>query len=472
VLFNSFQFPIFLAAILALYWGAPRNARGAVLLSASLLFYFLWIPSYLLLLLGDIGINYWFYRRILEGKRPRLHLTLSIGFSLGLLAYFKYSAMFVESLLPFLRAGFGWSPDVPELFLPLGISFYSFQIIALNVDAYRQREGAPESLARYALFISFFPQLIAGPILRGSQFFPQLDTGGQATLERTRRGLYLLASGIAKKVLLADFLLAPYVNEIFAVPEVATSPLLVIAIYSFAFQVYFDFSGYSDMARGIACLFGFELPLNFSEPYLSRNPAEFWQRWHITLSTWLRDYLFFGLGGGRRGPAWAAFSLFITMLFGGLWHGAAWTFVLWGAYAGALLAGHRALLPILRKMAPKGAVASRLWTVLSIAIFLQLHCFGLILFRAESVSDAWTIIVRLVSMGGRSGWPVFQSVIVAGCMALHVGERFLRLRLPTIQGFAGRVWWGPLIEGLGFGALFVLAVAASGSGGEFIYFQF
>ncbi len=472
MLFNSAQFAIFFAAVLVLYWGAPRSMRGGVLLSASLLFYALWIPAYLLLLLGDIGVNYWLYRRIIKGNRPRFHLAVSVGFTLALLGHFKYSTMIVETFLPVLQTGFGWSPDVPSLFLPLGISFYSFQIIALSVDAYR-RPGEPcESLTRYALFISFFPQLIAGPILRGNQLFPQLAAGGVASPERTRRGLYLLASGIAKKVLLADFLMAPFVNEIFAVPEAASSPLLVIATYSFAFQVYFDFSGYSDMARGIACLLGFEIPMNFSEPYLSRNPGEFWQRWHITLSTWLRDYLFYGLGGGSRGIAWTTVSLFTTMLLGGLWHGAAWTFVLWGGYSGLLLAGHRLLLPSLRRVNPTSNAAKMTWTVLCVMVFFQLHCFGLIFFRAESIADAMTIIGSLASKSYFTGWPIFQCLLVVLCIALHGFERIARLRLPGIQERAARVWWGPVLEGLVFGTLLVLAVAASGSGGEFIYFQF
>jgi alginate O-acetyltransferase complex protein AlgI len=472
MLFNSFQFAIFFAVVLCLYQLTPRNRRSGVLLGASLVFYTLWIPSYLLLLLADLAVNYALMRAMVRSARPKLFLTASIASTIGLLIHFKYSAMLVESLAPVLSGGFGWTPDVPQIFLPLGISFYSFQIIALNVDIYRGVTPPVSSFARYSLFISFFPQLIAGPILRGSEFLPQLERGGIQSSARTRRGLWLIASGIGKKVIFADFLLAPFVDTVFVGPEAAWAPFHLIAVYSFAFQIYFDFSGYTDMARGLALLLGFELPLNFTEPYLSRSPAEFWQRWHITLSTWLRDYLFFSMGGASRGSARASFNLFLTMLLGGLWHGAAWTFVLWGGYQGLLLVLHRTASPMLAKLAPASPSGRRLWNVLCVFVTFHLMCIGLIFFRATSFADGMTILTSLTTTSYVHGWPAMQMGVVALCMMLHGLERAARLRLSAIQATCATRWWGTTAEGLALGALVAWAIAVSGSGGEFIYFQF
>ena len=472
MLFNSFQFAIFFAMVLCLYQLVPRSRRGGVLLTASLVFYTLWIPAYLLLLLADLVVNYALMRAMVRSARPRLYLAASIVCTVGLLVHFKYSAMLIETLAPVLAAGLGWTPDIPQIFLPLGISFYSFQIIALNVDIYRGVSPPVTSFARYSLFISFFPQLIAGPILRGSEFLPQLERGGVQSSSRTRRGLWLIASGIGKKVIFADFLLAPFVDTVFVGPETAWAPFHLIAVYCFAFQIYFDFSGYTDMARGIALLLGFELPLNFTEPYLSRSPAEFWQRWHITLSTWLRDYLFFSMGGASRGSTRASFNLFLTMLLGGLWHGAAWTFVLWGGYQGILLVLHRTTSPMLAKVAPASPSGRRIWNVLCVIVTFHLMCIGLIFFRATSFADGLTILTSLTTTRYTHGWPAMQMGIVALCMLLHAIERVLRLRLPAIQDACATRWWGTTAEGLALGALVACAIAVSGSGGEFIYFQF
>jgi D-alanyl-lipoteichoic acid acyltransferase DltB (MBOAT superfamily) len=268
MLFNTFQFAAFFAIVLLGYRLLPPRARNGWLLGASLLFYSLWIPVYLLLLLVDAGINYVLLRRMARSRRPRLLLGASIAVTLGILASYKYGAFFAATIEPLTRSLLGLTPPAVDLLLPLGISFYSFQIIALSIDAHRGEIEAPRSFGRYLLFVSFFPQLIAGPILRGREFLPQLSRGGQFSSERTRRGLWLIASGLTKKVILGDFLLAPFVNDVYGNPGIASAPVHLIATYSFAFQIYFDFSGYTDMARGMACLLGFELPYNFKEPYL------------------------------------------------------------------------------------------------------------------------------------------------------------------------------------------------------------
>jgi D-alanyl-lipoteichoic acid acyltransferase DltB (MBOAT superfamily) len=468
MLFNTLQFALFFAAVLLVYSSLPPSQRNRFLLCASLLFYTLWIPAYLLLLVADICVNYALLRAMVRSARPRLFLACSIVFTLGLLAFFKYAAFLVESALPALEAGFGYTPPIPEIFLPLGISFYSFQIIALAVDTSRGRIDPVRSLSRYALFVSFFPQLIAGPILRGNQFLPQLERGGQQNPERTRRGLWLIASGTLKKVVFADFLLSSFIDEVFATPGVASAQFHLIAIYSLAFQFYFDFSGYTDMARGMACLLGFELPHNFREPFLARNPAEFWMRWHITLSRWLRDYLYIPLGGNRRGSARLYANLVITMLLGGLWHGAGWNCVIWGGLHGVLLAAHRRwgrrgedmAAPVTLRDAPR------------ILLHFNAFCLLLAIFRAPTFGEAAIFLETLFTGSNLGGWPLLQTAIVVLCAALHVLERFASTRLPRIQEALARPWWGSAVEAAALGMVFGLAIAVSGAGGEFIYFQF
>jgi D-alanyl-lipoteichoic acid acyltransferase DltB (MBOAT superfamily) len=468
VLFNTLQFALFAALVLTITRSVSPRLRPSVLLWSSLVFYALWIPIYLLLLLGDVAVNYLLLRAMVRSVRPRLFLALAVAFTLSVLACFKYAVFLTSSVTPLAEALLAWSPPHLDIVLPLGISFFSFQLLGLTIDVYRGDVEPPASFARYTLFIAFFPQLIAGPILRGSQLLPQLATGGAITPDRTRRGWWLIAAGLAKKSLLADFLLAPFVDQVFGMPGVASAPAHLIAVYAFAFQIYFDFSGYTDMARGIACLLGFELPLNFAEPYLSRNPVEFWRRWHMTLSGWLRDYLYIPLGGNRRGRARTDLNLFITMLLGGLWHGAAWNFVIWGGLHGAWLALHRLVSG--GRRAPTGEPG--LGDLPRIVLTFHAVCLLWIFFRANGFDDALTILTVLARGDyAHASWPLLQLGIVALCCTLQVCERAIRLHLSTVRTALGSTW-GTAIEGALFGAIVGLAIVVSGAGGEFIYFQF
>jgi alginate O-acetyltransferase complex protein AlgI len=407
-------------------------------------------------------------RAMIRSKRRRPYLIASAVFTLGLLAIFKYAALAIETFAPIFAGAFGLQIPMPEIFLPLGISFYSFQILALSIDVYREEIPPPPSFARYALFISFFPQLIAGPILRGREFLPQLERGGEPTPARSRRGIWLIGSGLFKKVVIADFLLAPFVDSIFAAPGVGSIGFHVVAIWSFAFQIYFDFSGYSDMARGLGLLLGFELPFNFLEPYLSRNPAEFWRRWHITLSRWLRDYLYILLGGNRGARSRTYVNLMLTMLLGGLWHGAAWNFVIWGGLHGLLLAVHR-------RFAGRGGDSDAPLVrgdAVSIIVLFNAVCLIWIFFRAPDFASAMQYIGAIFAGHGLAVWPVAQLGIVAFCAVLHLVERQLRTHCHDIQAALSRRPWGAIAEGCSFGTIVALAIAASGIGGEFIYFQF
>jgi D-alanyl-lipoteichoic acid acyltransferase DltB (MBOAT superfamily) len=468
MLFNTLQFAVFFAVVLAGYRALPTRARNGWLLAASLVFYSLWIPVYLLLLLADAGVNYALLRAMQRSTRRAPLLAASVGITLGILAWFKYAAFLLASIEPLTRSLLGVSPAAVDVLLPLGISFYSFQIIALSVDAYRGEIDVPESFARYLLFVCFFPQLIAGPILRGSEFLPQLARGGAFSADRTRRGLWLIAAGLAKKVILGDYLLAPLVNEVYGNPGVASAPVHLIATWSFAFQIYFDFSGYTDMARGMACLLGFELPPNFREPYLSRNPAEFWRRWHMTLSRWLRDYLYVPLGGNRRGTRRTYVNLLLTMLLGGLWHGAGWNFVVWGGLHGLLLAAHRAVAGPRRAIDP----GFRAGDPVRVFLWFQAACVLWVFFRAASFGDAVAILERIATGSYADPWPVLPTLVVAACAVLHGLERVTRLQLPRLRAALGHGPVGLTVEAAALGAVAALSVLASGTGAEFIYFQF
>jgi alginate O-acetyltransferase complex protein AlgI len=467
MLFNSFQFALFFFALWLLHRSLPPRHRNGLLLGASLLFYAMWVPIYLVLLLAEIVVCHALLRVIARGRHARLALVASTGVTLGILAGFKYAALAVETVAPVLRFALGFEPPIPEVFLPLGISFFSFQMLGLAIDVYRGDVEPPRTLTRYMLFVSFFPQLIAGPILRGGQFLPQLARGAQPTTERTRRGLWLIACGLLKKVVLADFLLAPFVDSVFRVPGLGSAAFHWVAAFSFAFQIYYDFSGYTDIARGLALLLGFEMPVNFLEPYLSRDPSEFWRRWHITLSTWLRDYLYIPLGGNRMSQARTLTNLVITMLLGGLWHGAAWTFVAWGGIHGLLLVLHRELG---KRRNPERPLSLRDGPAMALTFLVVTIAW--VFFRATSFADANDFLSGMLGAGPGTGWPVFQTGVVILCAALHGAERMARLRAPALRDALAARRWGPVLEAAALGAVAGAVVAASGSGGEFIYFQF
>ncbi len=462
MLFNTAQFALFFVVVALLHWALPKRWRNAWLLVTSIVFYTLWLPVYLFLFLAVMAVNYGFAIAIERSAHRKRPLVLSIVFTLGVLGYFKYRGFFLDTLAWMA----GTAPPGAELFLPLGISFYSFVIIALNVDIYRGTMQLP-SFSRYLLFVMFFPHLIAGPILRGSEFLPQLELHGVYTEDRMRRGLWLVAWGLFKKVVLGDFLLAPFVNSVFEIPGLPSAPVHLIAIYSLAFQIYCDFSGYSDIARGLACLLGYELPLNFAEPYLSRNPAEFWRRWHMTLSRWLRDYLYIPLGGNRGGAVRTGINLLATMVLGGLWHGANWTFVVWGAFHGLLLVIHRVIT--------KGRTESAGLSLRDLpAMVLTFHavCALWVFFRAPDIASATTILEALVNNSWSGEWPVLQTGVVLACALLHLAERIVTEGAERIVERTRGSWPFAVTEGLAFGLTIVVVVVCNGSGAAFIYFQF
>lgn len=376
MIFSSYPFlllylPLVYSAFLLLrHWRLERPAIAALVL-ASLVFYAIWDWRFLGLLLASMLGNYLVGRRV-SGRQSGAWLAFAVVGNLAALGYYKYAGF----LFSFLPGSAGW-----HIVLPLGISFFTFQQIAWQVDLYRGRIERTGDPLRYAFFVSFFPQLIAGPIVHARELLPQIATGWLRRPLAWQLGLALLAVGLIKKVLLADAL-APGVNDLYgraAAGEALAAPDVLLAAFSYGLQLYFDFSGYADMAMGLALLFGIRLPVNFRSPYRSSSIVEFWRRWHITLSHFLRDYLYIALGGNRRGPTRRQANLMVTMLLGGLWHGAGWQFVLWGGLHGAMLViNHR-----WRSLCPW-----RCPRPIGVALTLVMVMLAWIPFRANSLGTA------------------------------------------------------------------------------------
>lgn len=343
MLFYTPTFLIFFTSVLVLIGVIHKSEpRKLILLVASYIFYMWWNPAFILLIIFSTVVDYFVGGRMHREdnlRKRRLLLLLSLSANLGMLFFFKYYGFFSDSLLGLMRL-FGSEPSWTTLniTLPVGISFYTFQTLSYTIDVYRRSIPATKSPLNFALFVAFFPQLVAGPIVRAAAFLPQLERGPRLSCDQTT--VFLILKGLVKKVLIADNL-AILTDGVFNSPGDWPSSIIWIATIAFAIQVYCDFSGYSDIAIGVSRILGFQLPRNFNHPYISRNPAEFWQRWHISLSTWLRDYVYFSLGGLRSGTLVNYRNMLITMLIGGLWHGAGWNFVLWGLIHACMLIGHR-----------------------------------------------------------------------------------------------------------------------------------
>jgi len=372
-----------------------------MLLVASYIFYGAWDWRFLSLLFISTILDYFCALKIHEsndvGKR-KCFLSLSIIGNLGLLGFFKYFNFFAANLQLLLsRFGFHVSPHFLHIILPVGISFYTFQTMSYTIDVYRREMEPTKSFLNFSLFVSYFPQLVAGPIIRARDLLPQMLAPRKITLDKFYEGCYLIFWGLFQKVFIADNL-AKIVDYVFASPPPYNGAMVILALYAFAFQIYCDFAGYSTIARGLGSCMGFDIMVNFNLPYFSTNPREFWQRWHISLSTWLRDYLYIPLGGNKKGNFMTYRNLAITMLLGGLWHGAAWTFVIWGAYHGLLLIIQRLLKPLLGKsLVIKNIFLGRLWFFVKIAFFFHLICLGWLIFRAQSLTQVWQMLLGLTS---------------------------------------------------------------------------
>ena len=472
MLFSSFEFFLFLAIVLSGYYALGRASRlyaVSFLVCASLFFYGWWKLEYLFILLSSILFNFYFVK-LLKKKPTKAVLTLGVLVNLGLLAYYKYAGFLVINL----NAAFELSYTVPSILLPLAISFFTFQQIAFLVDSYKN-PAIEYDFLNYTLFVTFFPQLIAGPIVHHSEMMPQFkkQVEIQANRENIVKGLSFFALGLFKKIVIADTL-AMTANPVF---DAADSGQIVsvyeswLGALAYSFQLYFDFSGYADMAIGIALMFNINLPTNFNSPYKARNIVEFWRRWHMTLSRFLRDYLYIALGGNRKGQFNRYRNLFLTMLLGGLWHGAGWNFVIWGALHGSYLCINHLWGYLCQRFGNLDQlyppIAAYTLTFLSVVV-------AWVFFRAVSFDGALGIIKSMGNMQSSSAYifTASEQLMSATWILLAAGLAF---KAPNTAEFISlnniRVHSIAKLAGLiSIGMMWVLLINQQTQ--EFIYFNF
>ncbi|RJP82412.1 MAG: MBOAT family protein [Candidatus Zixiibacteriota bacterium] len=469
--FNSLEFALFLFLVLMGYYLLRHREQNFFLLAASYLFYAWWDWRFLGLLLTTTLVDYMVGLRLAAPGPPgrrRAWLLLSLGVNLGILGTFKYYNFFFDSavdLLGFIGLG-GGDHLTLRFLLPVGISFYTFKSLSYTIDVYRGTGPATRNLAHYALYVAFFPQLVAGPIDRAWKMLPQFEKPRVITWGLLEKGLLLILLGYLKKVVIADNL-GLLVYQCFNRPEAMSSLSLALGVYYFAFQIYFDFSGYTDIARGIAHLLGMNLMINFRQPYFSQSIREFWTRWHISLSRWLRDYVYTPLSY-HRGLNRVGRNLLITMALCGLWHGATWNFVLWGVFFGVL---QWMEWPLLRRRGedfpnPPRTLGQWPGAILRMAVVFHLVCLSWILFRAPDLAAAWDYIVRLFSLQPGLRVDLYGVSFVLLGIALDVPQYLSReqtvyLRVPGLIRAAGYA-----------GVFLLLALFAAGHSLPFIYARF
>jgi alginate O-acetyltransferase complex protein AlgI len=467
MLFNSYSFLFgFLPCVLLGWWGLARwrRLRLAFLTVASWFFYAWWDWRYLPVLILATSVDYvaglWIARTEVEPRR-RLLLAASLTTNIGILAYFKYSGFFLDSLDGVGKAA-GLGAPLPSLHvvLPIGISFYSFNSLSYTIDVVRRRIEPTHHVLEYTTFVALFPHLIAGPIVRFTDLAGQLRRlTPRLTSEQAALGIYFLACGLVKKLLIAD-MLHPYVTRLYAAH--AHLGLLTgwAAAVGYSVELYFDFSGYSDMAVGLACLLGFRFPQNFNSPFKAQNISDFWRRWHMSLSSWFRDYLFIPLGGSRRGARRTVINLVATMFLVGLWHGAAWTFIVWGLVHGALLGGHA----VLRRagLTPSSVALNRIVT-------FALVCAAFVIFRSPNLPVAGDVLSSMAGLHGLDPSARLQAL-------LPINFALLMAALLVFVNFAPNTWQirirPSVLYGLATGLAAAIAVMTMSQPHPFIYFQF
>jgi alginate O-acetyltransferase complex protein AlgI len=478
MLFNSFAFAIFLPLVLAGYYVLTKRGQNIWILLASLVFYGWWDPRFLLLLAVPTIIDYVCALKIKAADGPgvrKRYLAISLITNLTILGFFKYFNFFIDSASQILEA-FGRPHYQPLLYiiLPVGISFYTFHEISYVVDVYRGELDPVKDFSVYLNYVLYFPQLVAGPIARAKQLLPQLKEERRVNWRNIQEGLLLMLIGYFKKVGIAD-VLSPFVEIRFANPSLCAGSDLLFALYLFSIQIYCDFSGYTDIARGVSKLFGIELQLNFNHPYFAANITDFWRRWHISLSTWLRDYLYIPLGGNKKGVLKTYRNLMVTMLLGGLWHGASWTFVVWGGLHGLYLSVHKLMLD--RRSDPAKLKRHVWWKypMTFIKVILTFHLVALtwIFFRAGSFKLAWAYLKGILT---------WQAVTTIEPMHWFGGRitilLCMLLIIETVQYWAKdqtvllRLNWAR--QGAVYAVLIIAILVLGGVYAEipFIYFQF
>lgn len=469
MVFNSLLFGLFFIVVLLLYFRLPHRWQNHLILVASYVFYGAWDWRFLSLIWISTTVDWWAGLHLGDDRSPayrRRVMFLSCLFNLGFLATFKYYGFFIESFID-AAALIGWHPNIKvlQIALPIGISFYTFQSMSYTIEVYRSHLKPAKNLLEYATFVAFFPHMVAGPIMRATSLLPQVQKPRVVTRLQVFDGLRLVLWGLYKKMVIADNM-ALIADPIFARPGPYTFGEVAVGVVAFAFQIYGDFSGYSDIARGISKLMGFELIVNFDLPYLATSPQDFWRRWHISLSTWLRDYLYVSLGGNRLGRVRTYVNLALTMLLGGLWHGASWTFVAWGAYHGTLLAVHRAISEWRGDRAGKGTALG--WLA-SVAFMFCLTLYGWLLFRCHTF-DQIAQMTRAI-FGGPLG---ADSFVRFGTIAFYALPLVLVQFIQRRSGNLDVVGRAPLWVQVPFYLFCLYSILLFGvfRGAAFIYFQF
>jgi alginate O-acetyltransferase complex protein AlgI len=470
MLFPTLTFAWFFFAVFIIAWSLQRSNewRKIMLLAASWVFYGAWDWRFVALLIAS-GILNWASAQLIvaQGDRERarkLFLIVGLAINLTILGFFKYYGFFMEQVAGLLHS-IGWERDLPlmQVVLPVGISFFTFQGMSYVIDVYRRQTPAA-ALLDMTLLMSFFPHLVAGPIVRASHLIPQFKESPRLTRGMATMGVLLIVWGLFKKAVIASELATGFVDPVFFDPSAHGSVDLLAAAYGYAVQIYCDFSAYSDMAIGLAALLGYRFPHNFNQPYRAKSLQDFWRRWHISLSSWLRDYLYISLGGSRHGLTRLCIALGTTMLLGGLWHGASWNFVIWGALHGGVLAIER----LWREYKPKNA--PKLPSFAGIIITFHIVLLGWIFFRSASFGDAIAFIGGV--FGGTSGTAITVTPLIVGLIVVGMALHALPPR--AIQHVAMRVrTMNALLVGIGVGLLVLIIDSMRPEGvAPFIYYQF
>jgi alginate O-acetyltransferase complex protein AlgI len=484
MIFNSFTFIAFFILMLILH-NMPFSWRVKKinLLIASYIFYAAWNPPFILLLWLSTVVDYFVGRALYNQQNTRkrkLLLVISLIGNLGMLCFFKYGTFLLENFTSLVNAiGIDFHPAKPNIILPAGISFYTFTTLCYTIDMYKRKSEPVRSLLDFSLFVTFFPHLVAGPIVRPPQLVPQFETPRRATQQQLTQGLFLLSLGLFMKVVLADTFLASTADTVFNFKGLLSGLDAWAGVLAFSGQIFFDFAGYSTCAIGVALCLGFVLPENFRYPYAAIGFSDFWRRWHITLSAWLRDYLYIELGGNRKGELRTYFNLMITMLLGGLWHGANWTFVVWGALHGTYLCVERLLQrrakPATELAMQKASFAPRLSAgayQFSLAMFtFFLITITWVFFRSPDFGGAWKLLTAMFGQAEK-GALLLPTVDLVKVLVVIVPTLFFHwiMRNTSVLQVAQKTNW--LVLGIVWAVLLMALVVSQKTGDSFIYFQF
>ncbi|MHC4489121.1 MAG: MBOAT family O-acyltransferase [Planctomycetota bacterium] len=458
MLFHTWPFVLFFLIVYPTYLVLKGTRFGlGWLLASSYFFYACFSPLYLILIFYSTFVDYTVVTIMDKWGRRKLWLLISIVNNLALLGFFKYGGFVTENLNALLSSlGIPYAIGAPGILLPVGISFYVFQSMSYTIDYYRGNIEREKSVIRYATFVSLFPRLMAGPIERAKNLLPQLHKTPTVSIQNITDGLSLFVVGFFKKVALADYM-ALYVNKVYAAPEQFQSPALILGTFLFCWQIYFDFSGYTDMARGVARMMGLRLMLNFNNPYLASSLGDFWSRWHISLSSWFKDYVYIPLGGNRKGTFNTYKNMFLTMVISGLWHGAAWTFVIWGV-------AHALGRCLTRELERTSFYKERVPKLVKQLFVFTFVTFTWIFFRAESITDAWVIIARIFTSGFAN--PYCPLLMLALVFAVWLYQFAYESRLQWVLALR------PVRVAIVVLMVLYLAVFAPSSEQAFIYLQF